>query len=142
MTTRISAPKGVPEYLPPDSATWLAIRPSSPVRQSTRATASWSCRCSRTFALFVRGVGESTDVVSKEMYTFTDRGDRSLTSPRGARRRDRTSSKHGLDRGPLPVKLWYSRPVLPRRALRAGRYRQFHSFGIEAVGSDDPFLGL
>ena len=141
MNTKISAPKGVPEYLPPDSATWLAIQ-GELARPAVNAGYGYvELPVFEDTALFVRGVGESTDVVSKEMYTFTDRGDRSLTlRPEGTAGVIRTVIEHGLDRGPLPVKLWYSGPMFRAERPQAGRYRQFQSFGIEAIGSDDPVI--
>ena len=104
MNAKISAPKGVPEYLPPDSATWLAIQ-GELARPAVNAGYGYvELPVFEDTALFVRGVGESTDVVSKEMYTFTDRGDRSLTlRPEGTAGVIRTVIEHGLDRGPLPV---------------------------------------
>ncbi len=91
--------------------------------------------------LLVRGVGESTDVVSKEMYTFTDRGNRSLTlRPEGTAGVMRSVIEHGLDRGQLPVKLWYRGQFFRAERPQHGRYRQLQQFGIEAIGSDDPAL--
>ena len=92
-------------------------------------------------ALFARGVGESTDVVSKEMYTFTDRGDRSVTlRPEGTARVVRAVIEHGLDRGALPVKLCYAGPFFRYERPQAGRYRQMQQVGVEAIGVDDPAL--
>ena len=91
--------------------------------------------------LFTRGVGESTDVVSKEMYTFTDRGDRSITlRPEGTAGAMRAVIEHGLDRGALPVKIWYSGAYFRAERPQAGRYRQFYQVGIEAIGLDDPAI--
>jgi histidyl-tRNA synthetase len=91
--------------------------------------------------LFTRGVGESTDVVTKEMYTFEDRGGRSLTlRPEGTAGVMRSIIENNLDRGQLPVKLFYRGPFFRAERPQAGRYRQFYQFGIEAVGVDDPFL--
>ncbi len=91
--------------------------------------------------LFTRGVGESTDVVSKEMYTFDDRGGRSLTlRPEGTAGVMRAVIEHGLDRGALPVKLVYAGEFFRAERPQAGRYRQFHQVGIEAIGTDDPAL--
>jgi len=88
--------------------------------------------------LFTRGVGESTDVVSKEMYTFQDRGDRSITlRPEGTAGVMRAVIEHGLDRGQLPAKLWYSGQFFRAERPQAGRYRQFYQVGIEAIGLDD-----
>jgi histidyl-tRNA synthetase len=91
--------------------------------------------------LFKRGVGESTDVVSKEMYTFTDRGDRSITlRPEGTAGAMRAVIEHGLDRAQLPVKIWYSGAYFRAERPQAGRYRQFYQVGIEAIGLDDPAI--
>jgi histidyl-tRNA synthetase len=92
-------------------------------------------------ALFARGVGESTDIVSKEMYTFTDQGDRSQTlRPEGTAPVCRAYVEHGMHKLPQPVKLWYEGPFFRQEAPQAGRYRQFFQIGAEALGSDDPAL--
>ena len=92
-------------------------------------------------ALFARGVGESTDVVSKEMYTFADRGDRSVTlRPEGTAGVMRAVIQHGLDRGQLPVKLSYAGPFFRYEKPQTGRYRQLQQVGVEAIGVDDPAL--
>jgi histidyl-tRNA synthetase len=91
--------------------------------------------------LFSRGVGESTDVVSKEMYTFEDRGGRSITlRPEGTAGVMRAVIESNLDRGQLPVKVWYSGQFFRAERPQAGRYRQFYQVGIEAIGIDDPAL--
>jgi histidyl-tRNA synthetase len=91
--------------------------------------------------LFTRGVGESTDVVSKEMYTFEDRGGRSITlRPEGTAGVMRAVIEHNLDRGQLPVKVWYSGQFFRAERPQAGRYRQFYQVGIEAIGLDDPAI--
>ena len=91
--------------------------------------------------LFSRGVGESTDVVSKEMYTFEDRGGRSITlRPEGTAGVMRAVIEGNLDRGQLPVKVWYSGQFFRAERPQAGRYRQFYQVGIEAIGIDDPAL--
>jgi histidyl-tRNA synthetase len=92
-------------------------------------------------ALFSRGVGESTDVVSKEMYTFEDRGGRSITlRPEGTAGVMRAVIEKCLDRGQLPVKVWYSGAFFRAERPQAGRYRQFYQVGIEAIGLDDPAI--
>jgi histidyl-tRNA synthetase len=92
-------------------------------------------------ALFSRGVGESTDVVSKEMYTFEDRGGRSITlRPEGTAGVMRAVIEKGLDRGQLPVKVWYSGAFFRAERPQAGRFRQFYQVGIEAIGLDDPAI--
>src|SRR4051812_28163850 len=92
-------------------------------------------------SLFHRGVGESTDVVTKEMFSFTDRGNRSLTlRPEMTASVVRAVNEHNLHRGQLPVKLWYAGPMFRAERPQAGRYRQFTQVGIEALGTDDPAL--
>ncbi|MGI6145336.1 MAG: histidine--tRNA ligase [Clostridia bacterium] len=91
--------------------------------------------------LFQRGVGESTDIVEKEMYTFIDRGERSLTlRPEATASTVRAFLEHKLYAGPLPVKLYYIGPMFRYDRPQAGRYRQFHQFGVEAFGAQDPSL--
>ena len=135
------APKGVPEYFPPASAAFLAVREalSAPARRAGYAYIELPVF--EDTGLFVRGVGESTDVVSKEMYTFDDRAGRSLTlRPEGTAGVVRAVIEHGLDRGQLPVKLWYAGPFFRAERPQHGRYRQLQQVGIEAVGLDDPAL--
>ena len=89
--------------------------------------------------LFARGVGESTDVVQKEMYTFADDGDQSYTlRPEGTAPVCRAYLEHGMHKLPQPVKLWYLSSFFRRERPQAGRYRQFWQVGAEAIGSDDP----
>ncbi|HEY2216576.1 MAG TPA: histidine--tRNA ligase [Solirubrobacteraceae bacterium] len=89
--------------------------------------------------LFARGVGESTDIVRKEMFTFTDSGDRSLTlRPEGTAPVCRAYVEHGMHKRRQPVKLWYLSSFFRHERAQAGRYRQFWQVGAEAIGSDDP----
>ncbi len=91
--------------------------------------------------LFSRGVGESTDVVTKEMFTFVDRADRSLTlRPEGTVGVLRAALDAGLHKGQLPVKLRYAGPMFRAERPQSGRYRQFQQVGVEALGLDDPAL--
>jgi len=91
--------------------------------------------------LFQRGVGETTDVVEKEMYTFTDKGDRSMTlRPEGTAGVVRAYVENKLYGDPDITKLYYIGPMFRYEQPQAGRYRQFHQFGIEAFGSSDPSL--
>ncbi|HWB73234.1 MAG TPA: histidine--tRNA ligase [Egibacteraceae bacterium] len=92
--------------------------------------------------VFARGVGESTDVVQKEMYTFTDKGGRSLTlRPEATAGVVRAALQAGVPRaGGLPVKWCYAGEFFRQERPQAGRYRQFSQVGIEALGSDDPLL--
>ena len=91
--------------------------------------------------LFARGVGESTDIVQKEMFTFEDMGGRSLTlRPEGTAPICRAYIEHGMHKRPQPVKLWYLGPFFRHEAPQAGRFRQFTQVGAEVLGSDDPAL--
>lgn len=91
--------------------------------------------------LFQRGVGETTDIVEKEMYTFTDRGNRSITlRPEGTAGTMRAYVENKLYGEPDIAKLYYIGPMFRYERQQAGRYRQFHQFGIEALGSDSPAL--
>ena len=137
----LSAPKGVPDYVPPTSATFLAVRDEF-VRQAHLAGFQHiELPIFEDTSLFARGVGESTDVVSKEMYTFADRGERSVTlRPEGTAGVMRAVIQHNLDRGQLPVKLNYYGPFFRYERPQAGRYRQLQQVGVEAIGVDDPAL--
>jgi len=138
---KIQAPKGVSEYVPPQSREFEWVREGliAPVR-----LAGYSLMELPVFEdtqLFTRGVGESTDVVSKEMYTFEDRGGRSITlRPEGTAGVMRAVIEHNLDRGQLPIKVWYSGAFFRAERPQAGRYRQFYQVGIEAIGIDDPAI--
>src|SRR5215217_5527293 len=91
--------------------------------------------------LFARGVGETTDIVQKEMFTFEDMGGRSLTlRPEGTAPTVRAYLEHGMQKWPQPVKLRYNGAFFRHEAPQAGRYRQFTQIGAEAIGSDDPSL--
>ena len=135
------APKGVPEYFPPRSSAFLAVREALAFPAQHAGYGYIELPVFEDTALFVRGVGESTDVVSKEMYTFTDRGDRSLSlRPEGTAGVIRSIVENRLDKGTLPVKLWYAGPFFRAERPQHGRYRQLQQVGIEAVGGDDPAL--
>ena len=135
------APKGVPDYLPPDSAQFVGVRDGLLDAARRAGYGDVELPIFEDTALFARGVGESTDVVSKEMYTFADRGDRSVTlRPEGTAGVMRAVIEHGLDRGPLPVKLCYAGPFFRYERPQAGRYRQLQQVGVEAIGVDDPAL--
>ena len=141
MTDSFSAPKGVPDYIPPDSAQFVAVRDGLLSAARRAGYGDIELPIFEDTALFARGVGESTDVVSKEMYTFSDRGDRSVTlRPEGTAGVVRAVIEHGLDRGALPVKLCYAGPFFRYERPQAGRYRQLQQVGVEAIGVDDPAL--
>jgi histidyl-tRNA synthetase len=135
------APRGVPDYVPPDSARFIAVRDGLLDAARRAGYSDIELPIFEDTALFARGVGESTDVVSKEMYTFADRGDRSVTlRPEGTAGVVRAVTEHGLDRGGLPVKLCYAGPFFRYERPQAGRYRQLQQVGVEAIGVDDPAL--
>jgi len=137
--SKLQAPKGVSEYFPPRSQNFEFVRET--LIQSAR-TAGYQLMELPVFEdteLFKRGVGESTDVVSKEMYTFEDRGGRSLTlRPEGTAGVMRSVIENNLDKLTLPVKVWYSGAFFRAERPQAGRYRQFYQVGIEAIGLNDP----
>jgi histidyl-tRNA synthetase len=138
---KIAAPKGVSEYTPPRSSAFEFVRDSLIAPASKAGYQLIELPVFEDTDLFKRGVGESTDVVSKEMYTFEDRGGRSITlRPEGTAGVMRSVIEHGLDRGQLPVKVWYSGQFFRAERPQAGRYRQFYQVGIEAIGLDDPAI--
>jgi histidyl-tRNA synthetase len=138
---KIQAPKGVSEYAPPLSAAFEWVRESLIAPAKLAGYQLIELPVFEDTALFSRGVGESTDVVSKEMYTFEDRGGRSITlRPEGTAGVMRSVIENGLDRGQLPVKVWYSGQFFRAERPQAGRYRQFYQVGIEAIGLDDPAI--
>lgn len=138
-TPSFSAPRGTRDLLPPDSWAWQkAIR----FAQDTFALAGYAPIETPTFEhteVFARGVGETSEVVTKQMYTFPDRGDRSLTlRPEATASTVRAILEHNLHRGALPVKLYYAGWMYRQERPQKGRYRQFFQVGIEAVGSEHP----
>ena len=138
---KLVAPKGVREYLPPESQAFEWVREQLITPAKRAGYQLMELPVFEDTALFNRGVGESTDVVTKEMYTFEDRGGRSITlRPEGTAGVMRAVIESNLDRGQLPVKVWYSGQFFRAERPQAGRYRQFYQVGIEAIGIDDPAL--
>jgi histidyl-tRNA synthetase len=137
---KFQAPKGVSEYVPPRSNAFAWVRSTI---ESTIVSAGYQLLELPIFEdtdLFTR-IGASTDVVSKEMYTFEDRGGRSITlRPEGTVGALRAVNEHGLDRGSLPAKVYYCGPFFRAERPQKGRYRQFYSIGIEAIGTHDAAL--
>ncbi|CAB4602545.1 unannotated protein [freshwater metagenome] len=137
---KFQAPKGVSEYVPPRSNHFAWVRSTL---ESTISSAGYQLLELPIFEdteLFSR-IGASTDVVSKEMYTFEDRGGRSITlRPEGTVGALRAIAEHGLDRGSLPAKVYYCGPFFRAERPQKGRYRQFYSIGIEAIGTHDAAL--
>jgi histidyl-tRNA synthetase len=139
--TSFAAPKGIPEYYPPESAGFEHVRNTLLTAADRAGYGLIELPVFEDTGLYARGVGESTDVVSKEMYTFADRGERSVTlRPEGTAGVVRSVIEHGLDRAGLPVKLRYAGPFFRYERPQAGRYRQLQQVGVEAIGVDDPAL--
>lgn len=136
------APKGTYDLLPPDSAAYLAVREAiaAPARRAGYGYAETPGF--EAVELFSRGVGESTDIVTKEMYTLTTRGgDRLALRPEGTASVLRAALEANLHKaGNLPVKLWYSGSYYRYERPQAGRYRHFSQVGAEAIGAEDPML--
>jgi len=133
----------VSEYFPPNSDQFEFVRDKLINSAKLAGYSLIELPVFEDTEVFTRGVGESTDVVSKEMYTFEDRGGRSITlRPEGTAGVMRAVIEHNLDRGQLPVKLFYTGPFFRAERPQAGRYRQFHQVGIEAIGYNDPEIDV
>ncbi|MEV7671317.1 histidine--tRNA ligase [Streptomyces sp. NPDC000963] len=136
------APKGTYDLIPPVSATYLAVREAiaAPLRRSGYGYVETPGF--EDVNLFARGVGESTDIVTKEMYAFeTKGGDRLALRPEGTASVLRAALEANLHKqGNLPVKLWYSGSYYRYERPQKGRYRHFSQVGAEAIGSEDPAL--
>jgi histidyl-tRNA synthetase len=140
---KFQAPKGVSEYFPPNSKYFEFVRSVLIQHATIAGYEPIELPVFEDTEVFTRGVGESTDVVSKEMYTFEDRGGRSVTlRPEGTAGVMRAVIEHNLDKGQLPVKLCYSGAFFRAERPQAGRYRQFYQVGIEAIGCDEPELDV
>jgi histidyl-tRNA synthetase len=136
---RLQAPRGTFDVLPEEGRRREALRAAA-----DRVLADYGPVETPVFEpteLFERGVGETTDIVEKEMFTFEDQGGRSVSlRPEGTAGVCRAYLEHGMHKLPQPVKLRYHGPFFRYEAPQAGRYRQFTQIGIEAIGSDDPSL--
>lgn len=141
--SKFQAPKGVSEYFPPNSDQFEFVRDKLINSAKLAGYSLIELPVFEDTEVFTRGVGESTDVVSKEMYTFEDRGGRSITlRPEGTAGVMRAVIEHNLDRGQLPVKLFYTGPFFRAERPQAGRYRQFYQVGIEVIGYNDPEIDV
>lgn len=135
---KYQAPRGTHDILPKDSVKWQRI-----IDVSRKYLESYSFKFINVpifehTELFQRSVGESSDIVNKEMYTFLDRSDRSLTlRPEGTAGIVRSFVENGLHREPKPVKLWTYGPMFRYERAQAGRYRQFHQIDAEVLGSNN-----
>ncbi|MFI2241617.1 histidine--tRNA ligase [Streptomyces chrestomyceticus] len=136
------APKGTYDLIPPQSATYLAVRDaiSGPLKRSGYGYVETPGF--ENVELFARGVGESTDIVTKEMYAFeTKGGDKLALRPEGTASVLRAALEANLHKaGNLPVKLWYSGSYYRYERPQKGRYRHFSQVGAEAIGAEDPAL--
>src|SRR5947209_17208698 len=133
----IRAVKGTRDILPPSSAVWNHVE--AVAREVFRTFNYQEIRTPilEETALFVRSVGEDTDIVGKEMYTFEDRDGASLTlRPEATASVMRAYIEHRLDQQPGLKKLYYMGPMFRRERPQKGRYRQFYQIGAEAIGSD------
>lgn len=137
----IQAPKGTKDLLPADAYKWQFLE-----NKLKNLAATYGCREIRTpifesTELFTRGVGETTDVVQKEMYTFKDKGDRSITlKPEGTAPTVRAFIENSLFNDAQPTKLFYTIPAFRYENVQKGRLREFHQFGIEVFGSSEPSI--
>ncbi|MEE1752685.1 histidine--tRNA ligase [Streptomyces sp. SP18CS02] len=136
------APKGTYDLLPPDSATYLAVREAIAAPLKNSGYGYVETPGFENVELFARGVGESTDIVTKEMYAFeTKGGDRLALRPEGTASVLRAALEANLHKaGNLPVKLWYSGSYYRYERPQKGRYRHFSQVGAEAIGAEDPAL--
>src|SRR6201996_2622926 len=135
----IRAVKGTRDLLPPDTSVWNRVE--AVAREVFRAYHYQEIRTPilEETQLFARGVGQETDIVSKEMYTFEDRDGSSLTlRPENTASVIRAYIEHRLDQQPGLQKLYYLGPMFRRGRPQKGRYRQFYQIGAEAIGSESP----
>jgi histidyl-tRNA synthetase len=142
MGEKLQAPRGTFDVLPGDAAARddLLGRVAAPLFANS-GYGRIETPIFEDTALFARGVGQSTDVVQKEMYSFVDHGERSLTlRPEGTAAVCRAYVEHGMHKLTQPVKLWYHGPFFRQEAPQAGRFRQFFQVGAEALGGDSPMV--
>jgi histidyl-tRNA synthetase len=138
---KLQAPRGTLDVLPPDARRRLEI---VRIAGDVLGRAGYEPMETPVFEdteVFARGVGESTDIVQKEMFTFEDKAGRSLTlRPEQTAGVCRAYIEHGMHKLPQPVKVWTAGPFFRHEAPQAGRFRQFTQIDAEAIGSDDPSL--
>jgi len=135
----VKAPRGMPDILPGDMGRWHYIE--AEIRDVARRYGYLEIRTPvvEHTEVFLRGVGSGTDIVDKEMYTFLDRGERSLTlRAEGTAPVMRAFLEHNLGAAGLPVKVYYLCPIFRYDRPQAGRYRQHNQFGAEVIGSAEP----
>ena len=137
--SRLQAPRGTFDVLPDDARRRAALAAAAEEMLEGAGYGRIETPVFEPTELFARGVGQSTDIVQKEMFSFEDQGGRSLTlRPEGTAPICRAYVEHGMHKLPQPVKLWYLGPFFRHEAPQAGRYRQFGQVGAEVLGSDEP----
>jgi len=135
------APRGTSDILPKEQAYWRYIEQKVVNVCQLYGYERIDAPAFEDTGLFARSMGEGTDIVEKEMYTFEDRGGNKITlRPEGTAPVCRAYLEHGLHNLPQPVKLYYIASIFRYERPQAGRYRQHHQFGYEAIGNDDPAL--
>ncbi len=135
MAQRFQAPKGTRDILPADTALWAAVEAAARAVFGRYGFREIRTPVFEETELFARGVGESSDIVGKEMYSFVDKGERHLTlRPENTASVVRAYVEHGMHRQPQPVKLFYIGPQFRYERPQKGRYRQFHQIGAELLG--------
>jgi len=138
---RLQAPRGTSDVLPGDARRRLRLQAIAEEVLGRAGYEPFETPVFEDTELFARGVGESTDIVQKEMFTFEDKAGRSLTlRPEATAAICRAYVEHGMHKLPQPVKLWTAGPFFRHEAPQAGRFRQFTQIDAEAIGSDDPSL--
>jgi len=138
VTEKLQAPRGTYDVLPEDFAARTALEAKAREVLGAAGYERIETPALEQTEVFARGVGASTDIVQKEMYTF-DEGSESLTlRPEGTAPVCRAYVEHGMHKLAQPVKLWYLGAYFRRERPQAGRYRQFWQVGVEALGSDEP----
>jgi histidyl-tRNA synthetase len=138
-TNGIRAVKGMRDLLPPETALWNRVEALAREVFRTYGYGEIRTPLVEETQLFARGVGAETDIVSKEMYTFEDRGGEMLTlRPEATASVVRAYIEHGMNRNPGLTKLYYIGPMFRRERPQKGRYRQFFQIGAEAIGSESP----
>jgi histidyl-tRNA synthetase len=141
MASRFQAPKGTFDILPAGASARNRVRGVARGLFERAGYARIETPIFEDTELFARGVGESTDIVRKEMFTFEDLGGRSVTlRPEGTAPIARAYLQHGMHKLPQPVKLWYLGPYFRHERPQAGRFRQFNQIGAEAIGSESPLV--
>lgn len=138
----INIPRGTQDILPEDTPKWRYIEAKLHQLMEVYNYQEIRTPIFESTDLFARGVGDSTDVVQKEMYTFKDKGDRSITlRPEGTAATVRSYIENKMQGLPnQPVKLYYNGPMFRYERKQKGRYRQFNQFGIEAIGAENPSI--